>query len=165
MEKSNLMMIVIIVLLVALLGTVVGVVFYAFGLIRDMEAAGVGQGFERSVRTLQADQINQVMIGEPIVTNLARADGGLSNSIARVQVVVGYDNTQGRESDDANALINDNMTVIRMIALDSIGRRTVEELSSQGGRDALRDELLETLQNDFRSNMIVSVGFYEWIIN
>ena len=163
MEKSNLMMIVIIVLLVALLGTVVGVTFFAFNMVRSMEAQT--EAFERAQRDLNPDEINHVMIGDAIVTNLASDAGVVSNNIASVRLVVGYDNTQGRESDDVADRINEHMTYMRMVALASIGNRTFAELNNQGGRDALAEELLRTFQEDFRTNMIVSVGFYEWIIS
>ena len=163
MEKSNLMMIVIIVLLVALLGTVVGVTFFAFNMMRSMEAQAAE--FERAQRYLHPDEITHVMIGDAIVTNLASEAGTISNNIASVRLVVGFDNTMGRESETVAELINEHMTYIRMVALASLGSRTFSELNNQGGRDALSAELLETLQNDFRTNMIVSVGFYEWIIS
>ena len=165
MEKSNLMMIVIIVLLVALLGTVVGVTFFAFNMVRTMEAQVLEGGFDGTQRPVRPDQINHVMIGEPITTNLATGAGTISNHMARVQLVVGYDNTQGRESDNIAALIDSQMTYLRMVALDSIANRTFAELTTQGGRDALTAELLEAFQNDFQTNMIVSVGFYEWLIS
>ena len=164
MEKSNLMMIVIIVLLLALLGTVVGVAFFAFNMVQGMEAASAGAGFERQVRTLHPDEINHVMVGSEITTNLANEGGSISNHFIRAQLVVGYDNTQGRDSENAAELIEENMTAIRMMAIDSISSRTFAELSSPGGRIALQDELLYALQNDFRTNMVVSVGFYEWMI-
>ena len=164
MEKSNLMMIVIIVLLVALLGTVVGVTFYAFNMVRTMEEQAATAGFDRTQRALHPDEINYVMIGEPITTNLSTEAGTMSNNMARVQLVVGYDNTQARDSITISQLIDSQMTYMRMVALESISRRTFTELTVQGGRDALIAELLETFQNDFRTNMIVSVGFYEWLI-
>ena len=165
MEKSSLMMIVIIFLLVALLGTIVGVTFYAFNMVQNMEAQAAGFGFERQVRVLHPDDISYIMIGEPITTNLAAEGGAIGNHMARVQLAVGYDNTQGRESNEAAQLIQENMTVIRMMAIDALGNRTFQELSTQGSRNELAYELLYSLQNDFRSNMIVSVGFYEWMIN
>ena len=167
MERSSLMMVVIIVLLVALLGTVVGVTFYAFSMVQNMEAqaAAAGIGFERQVRPLGPDEITYIMIGEPIATNLATEGGTVSNHIARVQLVVGYDNTQQAESAEAAQLINEHMTAIRIMAIESIGSRTFQELTASGGRAALADELLYSLQNDFRTNMIVSVGFYEWMLH
>ena len=164
MEKSNLMMIVIIVLLVALLGTVVGVTFYAFNMVQSIEAqaAAAAAGWDRTPRQLHPDEIGRIMAGESILTNLAGPGGG--GNMARIQVVIGYDNTQGRESNDIAELIYDQMTHIRIVALNSIGSRTAEELSAIDGRNVLAAEILDRLQNDFRTNMIVEVSFYEWVI-
>ena len=163
MEKSNLMMIVIIVLLLALLGTIVGVTFYAFRMVQNMEQAA--QDWDRTQRDLRPDEINHVHIGAAIVTNLSTdTPGGVANSMARVQLVVGYDNTQGRESSDISQVINEQMTLIRMMALDALGSSTYGELTSQDGRSALSRRLLLDLQNEFMTNMIVTVGFYEWMI-
>jgi len=165
MEKSSLMMIVIIVLLVALLGTVVGVTFYAFNMVSSMETATqTAGGFDRSQRTLHPDEIGRIVIGDVIITNLATNAGGFAGH-ARVQVVVGYDQTQERDSANVSELIHEQMDYIRMIALASINNRTREELAARDGMETLAAELLETLQNDFRTNMIVSVGFSEWIID
>ena len=164
MEKSSLMMIVIIVLLVALLGTVVVVTFYALNLVQDMEAGlYYAQTWDRTPRPTRPDEVNRVMVGGAIITNLASETGGVG-PMARIQVVVGYDNTQGRDSDAIAELIEEQMTHIRMTALDSIGSRTYRELSSRDGRLDLADEILQTLQNDFMTNMIVEVGFYEFIL-
>ena len=168
MEKSNLMMIVIIVLLVALLGTVVGVTIYAFRMVQSIEAQADGTrgpGFDRNVRPIYPEEITHVLVGEPITSNLVSATGGHSNHIARVQVVVGYDNTRSAESEEVAQMIEDNMITIRLMAMDMIARRSAAEMTSIDGRDALRDELLTALQNDFRTPLIVSVGLYELIVH
>ena len=164
MEKSNLMMIVIIVLLVALLGTIVGVTFYAFNMVRGMEAAAANAaGWDRTQRVLHPDEIGRIVIGDPIVTNLYTAGSGAGGH-ARIQIIVGYDQTQGRESSDMAQLINEQMDTIRTIALASIRNYTMQELAARNGMDILAAELLETLQNDFRTNMIVEISFREWMI-
>jgi len=165
MEKSSLMMIVIIVLLVALLGTVVGVTFYAFSMMQNMESATQETaGFDRTPRQLTPDEIGRVPIGDSILTNLATDSGG-SGRVARIQVVVGYDNTQQGESDAIYTRINEQMDFIRMEALASIRNRTYQELSARDGMDSLAAEILETLQNEFQTNLIVDVRFSEWILS
>lgn len=165
MEKSNLMMVVIIVLLVALLGTVVGVTFYAFNMVQSMERAAAqgALGWEREVRTLRPDEIGRVTVGDAIITNLA-TEGGGSGGTARIQVVIGFDNTQSRESQDTYAMINEHISHIRNVALASIQGRSYNEMTSRDAMRDLGDELLERLQNDFQSNMIVEVSFSEWIV-
>ena len=164
MEKGNLMMIVIIVLLVALLGTVVGVTFYAFNMVQQMEAAGQGLGdWDRTPRELRIDQINRVLVGDAIITNLA-SDAGGSSGTARIQVVVGYDNTQGRESDNIARQITEQLTTIRTIALEAIQNSTYQELTARDAMANLGADILLSLQNQFMTNMIVEVRFNEWIV-
>lgn len=163
MEKSNLMMIVIIVLLVALLGTVAGVTVYAFNMIRAMENVQHPDHWDRTPRELHPDEIGRVVAGDSILTNLS-TEGGASSAVARIQVVVGFDSTQGRESDEMEELIMENMLYIRTTALDAIGSRTYQQISAPGGRDELAAELLQRFQDDFRTNMIVDISFYDWII-
>jgi len=165
MEKSNLMMIVIIVLLVALLGTVVGVTFYAFNMVQRMEAAAhqAELGWEREARVMHPDEINRIEVGDAIVTNLVSETGG-TRGTARIQVVVGYDNTMERESVEISEMLNEHIAYVRTVSLEAIQNSTYNELTARGAMAALAEEILYRLQNDFRSNMIVEVSFIEWII-
>ena len=165
MEKSSLMMIVIIVLLVALLGTVVGVTFFAFNMVQQMEAAGPPElGWDRTPRELRPDEINRVMIGDAIITNLA-SDTGRSSGTARIQVVVGYDNTRGSDSDEISRIITEQMVHIRTVSLAAIQNRTYSDLVARDAMSSLGAEILERLQGDFRTNLIVEVTFFEWIVS
>ncbi|MCL1998320.1 MAG: flagellar basal body-associated FliL family protein [Turicibacter sp.] len=165
MGKSNLMMIIIIFLLVVLLGTVVGVAFFALNTVQNMEAAAAAaaQGFDRSPRQLRPDEIGRFMVGEPIVTNIAN-EFGSANPVTRIQIVIGYDLTRGQESTDIAQTIEENIIHIRTVALNTIGSRTYQELTASDGMANLSAELLDRLQNDFGTNLIVEISFYEWII-
>ena len=164
MEKSSLMMIIIIALLVALLATVVGVTLFAFNAFQNMEtAAHADHSWVREERILHPEQITRIPIGDSIITNLA-SDGGNFGGVARVQVLVGYDNTQGSDSNAIASRINDQMTLIRTITLAALQERSYQELTARGAMDDLGADILYRLQNDFMTNMIVEVSFYEWMI-
>jgi flagellar basal body-associated protein FliL len=163
MEKSSLMSVIIIVLLVALLGTIVGVTIFAFSVINNFDAAQQLEGFDRTPRQLLPSEIGRVTMGEPILTNTA-AEGGGVGRVVRIQFSVGFDNTQASDSTEIEQMLEDHMDYIRAMALASIRNRTITELSDRDGMRLLGDELLETLQNDFRTNMIVAIYFNEWAL-
>jgi flagellar basal body-associated protein FliL len=165
MEKSSLMMGVIILLLVALLGTIVGVTIFAFSVIRNFDATAQQplDGFDRTPRQLLPGEIGRVTMGDPILTNAANENGGVGR-VVRIQFSVGFDNTQGSDSTEIETMLDDHMDYIRSMALASIRNRTLSELSDRDGMRLLGDEILETLQNDFRTNMIVAIYFNEWAL-
>ncbi|MCL2398214.1 MAG: flagellar basal body-associated FliL family protein [Defluviitaleaceae bacterium] len=161
-SKGNLMMVVIIVLLVALLGTVVGVAIFAFSAVQDLGSVAANVDFDRNPRVLLPNEIGRLPVGEPIVTNISGGVG--SSGIARVQAVVGYDQTQGSTSNEMARTLDEQMDFIRGVVIESINSRTYAELSGTEGMRNLSAEVLETLQNAFRTNMIVDVTFREWVI-
>jgi flagellar basal body-associated protein FliL len=162
MERSSLMMVVIIVLLVALLGTIVGVAFYAFNMMQNIDAqtALVDRG---QVRVVRPEDVGRIPVGSAIITNIV-SETGASGRVARIEVVVGYDQTDGRNSEEIARRINGQLDYIRSIALQSIRTHTYEELSRIDAMDNLSEELLEALQNEFNTNLIVAVTFNEWIV-
>ncbi|MCL1986593.1 MAG: flagellar basal body-associated FliL family protein [Firmicutes bacterium] len=162
MEKGNLMMIVIIVLLLALLATVIGVTFFALNTIGSIQQDAFQAGFDTTPRVLAADEISRVPVGEAIITNVINETTSRDSTV-RIQVVVGYDNTQEADSTAISDLINEQTIFMRSVALERIRARSHQELAAPGGMEALSAELLEIFQNEFRTNMIVSVDFYEWM--
>jgi flagellar basal body-associated protein FliL len=162
MERSNLMMVVIIILLVVLLGTIVGVAVFAFSAVQDLGNVAAHSEFERSPRVLLPSEIGRLPVGEPIVTNISGGVGG--SGIARVQAVVGYDQTRGNESAALARTLEDQMDFIRGLVIQSLNSRTYAELTGTEGMSNLSAEILEALQNAFRENGIVEVTFREWVI-
>ena len=166
MEKSKLMMIFIIVLLLALLGTVVAVSLYVMSMVRNMDGglAGLGQPTRPSpTRVLTAEEINNITIGSPLTTNLAYRDGG-GRRMIRAQIMVGYDSTQGSDSAAVRSLIENEAEFIRAVLLMEISNSYYEELSASGGRAILADRILRRLQDEYNNNLIVQVVFIDWII-
>ena len=164
MEKSNLMMIVIIVLLVALLGTVVAVTVFALSAVQEIGASvHADDSWDRTPRTLLPTQIGRISIGDAISTNLA-ADAASPSRHIRVNMSVGYDNTQGRESEEMADMLAEQMDYIRSIILESLRARTYSEISARDGTQLLQDEILLALQHRFQTNMIVGVYITDWLV-
>jgi flagellar basal body-associated protein FliL len=158
MEKSKLMMIIIIALLVLLLGTVVGVSLYALKLFNensDPEARAAANQ-PQVVKNLTREQITSVSLGDPITTNLQKGDDGKSH-FAILSVEVGYDNTVKNESDAFGLVLAENIKYARSVALSCIYGRKYEELQDMDGLNELAAEILQKLQEGFNSQMIVEV--------
>ena len=163
MEKSNLMLIVILVLMVALLATVVAVAIFAAGALTNISNDPVMMaGFEQAPTTLTPDQTRSIQIGDRIVTNIIGETG--RDAVTSIQVSVAIDNTRDVESVEFYNLMTEQMDFLRMVALSSIRRFTAEELTAADGMNRLAAEILDALTVSFRTNMIIEVRFTEWAI-
>lgn len=163
MERSNLMMVIIIFLLVALLGTIVGVLIYAFSMFQNMDGDGFGLNWDREmVRELRPEEINRMVL-EHTTTNVPNENGTITHA-ARIQVVIGYDNTQRRESDDIRERLEQQRVLLQSTALSIISRTTQETLNAPNGRDLLADAILEALRDAFNTHLIAEVTFLDWFV-
>jgi hypothetical protein len=105
-----------------------------------------------------------VSLGESIITNLAADGGGSSGRMARVSVLIGYDNTQSRESIEVAALIHEQVDFIRSLTLSIIRNTSYEEMVDRYAMDIIGAQILQALQNEFANPAIVQVTFSEWMI-
>jgi len=163
MDKSKLMMFIIIALLVLLLGTVVGVTFYLIGLVGDdsltdfqrVEAAELPP-------SLSLMDLREVPLGDRIVTNLAIGERGTSDTVA-TGVILGVNNTgdQGELEEFVDA-ITERVRMARGIAINVFGDLTYEQVRSPEGQQAAAEEIMSRLQAAFSTNLIIHVGFYDW---
>jgi flagellar basal body-associated protein FliL len=161
MEKGKLMMVIIIVLLVVLLGTVLAVSFYVMNLVsKQAEASGLNPQSEYAGKVLTQDEITKVTLGDAITTNLAKGPDN-KDHVAKLRVVIGYDNTVKEESAAFEATINANLEYARAVALACIYSSTFEELSNPDGMANLANKIKEQLQDAFKTNLIVDVYFSE----
>jgi flagellar basal body-associated protein FliL len=166
MEKGKLMMVIIMVLLVALLGTIVAVAVIAFPLLRGIQQQDPVYGdmdFRPGPPVLSVEDIKRVEIPQNL-TNLARETEGRDRFI-RVQTAVGIDNTQGRDSEKMVAVIENDVDFIQSIVLDELRNTTYEELSQPGSHSQLAERILYRIQTEYQSNMIVAVYFLDWLIS
>jgi flagellar basal body-associated protein FliL len=166
MEKSKLMMIVIIALLVLLLATVVGVSFYIMGLVNSQEALDPNAP-PQAARALSLEEQQVVSLGEPIVTNLARdpnAGPRDRGRMIRISVLFSYDITDSKLAAELAAKIDANLHIARSIALACIISSTYEDLSDAEGMANLADKIKIRLQEEFETSLIVSVYFDDWLL-
>jgi flagellar basal body-associated protein FliL len=162
MEKGRLMMVVIIILLVALLGTVVGVAFFV---LREVQNMGLGNDPGRLGNipspNIRAEHITRISAGDSIVTNIGDAN---SSRFARFQVQVGIDNTQGTATVDAERIIREQVDYIRTVALEYVARTPMEDLMDVEARSHVRTSIKEHLARELNLDLIVDVTFSEWLI-
>jgi flagellar basal body-associated protein FliL len=158
MEKGRLMMIIIIVLLVLLLGTVTAVSIYVLNLINtNNQAIADGSAAITEQKTLDINDMTEVLIGE-ITTNLRPGADGKEHSVM-IEVNLRYDKTDEEQATAFSELLAANMNVARWIALSSISDRTKEDIDDIDRLAMLGDEIKDKLQVEFKSQLIQDVYF------
>jgi flagellar basal body-associated protein FliL len=163
MDKSKLMMIIIIALLVLLLGTVVGVTFYLINLVGD-DGNFNPHAIEEvaSPVNLTLRDLDEVPLGTRMSVNLAIGERGTSDTAA-FEIVLGINGTGDRSEVDALiADINARQGMARGIVIGVFGDLTYDEVRTPEGRSAAAEEAMTRLQTAFASPLIVLVEFSEW---
>ena len=165
MDKSRLMMIVIIALLVILIGTVVGTtLFLLSGPDPDPDIfAEVPDPVHHPQRTSLMDMI-EVPLGERFQTNLATGlDGRVAIVIA--EVVVGMDGeAEPEELEPFMMSFNARLGMARSVIIHEFGNAHFEDVNSPEGQMALAETMTRALQEQFESNLILRVFFSDWTV-
>lgn len=164
MEKNKVMMISIIVLLVALLGTVVGVAFWVLKNMKTVENPEDAAIDTPQIVELKREQITPVDFSDPISTNLLSIDDG-ENHVIRVKIGVGVNNIDKKVSEKFLVTLSDNEAKVRDTVIDILHNKTSIELLKPDGQVNLKAEILESLQEVFNNNLIVEVNMSEWYVN
>ena len=166
MDKSRLMLIVIIALLVILIGTVIGTtLFLLSGDDTDPDIfAGMPEPVHHPQRTNLMDLI-EVPLGERISTNLAVTLDGRP-SMVMSNVVLGIDSqAEASELDPFLINLNARIGMARSVIINEFGRAYFDDINSTEGRLALAETMTRSLQEAFETNLIVMVFFSEWNVN
>lgn len=156
-NKGRAMMIVIIALLTVLILTICGVSFYVLTTIKSSQTptntSAVSQG-----KVLTASEIFTYELTAPIAVNLAVGTDGQQHS-ASVEVGIGIDNTDKKNSPTFITLIQSQEVVVRDAVISVLRTKTVEEMSQLDSQEAIKQEILEKLRAEFNSDLIYSVYF------
>jgi flagellar basal body-associated protein FliL len=163
MDKSKLMMIIIIALLVLLLGTVVFVTFYLINLVGNDDPGVHTQIVDREIPAhITMGDLDEVSLGDRMTINLAIGDRGTSDTAA-FEIVVGIHNAGDQSAvDGIISSINARQGMARGIVIGVLGDLTYEEVRTPEGRSAAAEEVMTRLQTAFESPLIVKVEFSEW---
>ena len=165
MDKSRLMMIVIIALLVILIGTVIGTTLFLLsgtGTDPDIFAEAADPAHHPQRRSLM-DMI-EVSLGERFQTNLATgADGRVAIVIA--EVVVGLDGeAEPEELDPFMISFNARIGMARSVIIHEFGNAHFDDVNTPEGQMALAETMTRALQEQFESNLILRVFFSDWTV-
>ena len=154
MDKSKPLMIIIIALLVVLIGAIS---FVSVFFIKTMghESTGVS-GAETPAAQLTIDQIEKVPLSSPISTNLSSGNDGAVHYV-KINLSIGVNNTDKKESPKMLASLQNNETVVRDIVLGIVRSQTYEALTATEGQELLKYNIKTQLQEEFSSNLIVQV--------
>ena len=165
MEKNKFMMIIIIALLVLMMGTIVGVSLYILNLVNNQtqEADGTSRD-PQAVKKLKVEEKTEISLGDPLSTNLQKGADG-KDRFVKFSVSVYYDNTQKKESDDLYNILFLNVNKMRSIALNAAFNKTADELNHPDGFVLLANEIKDSLQSTFETNLIVEVDITEHLVN
>ncbi len=156
-NKGKAMMIVIIVLLSILIVSIVGVGFFT------MKAFKTSATVEKQIdvtqnKVLDAKDVFTYELKNPIAVNLAIGTDQQQHS-ASVEIGIGIDNTDKKNSPTFITLIQAQEVVVRDVVISVLRTKTIDEMSSLDSQELIRQEILEKLRTEFNSELIYSVYF------
>lgn len=163
-NKNKLMMISIIILLLVLLGVIVAIAFYVIKNINNANNLGEEDAADSpKVVELQREQITSVPFSDSLSTNLLSIGDGINHAI-KITIGVGINNVDKKAADAFITTLTDNEIVVRDTVIDILHNKTNEELLKPDGMALLKAEILERLQEEFNTNLIVEVTIGEWYV-
>ncbi len=158
-NKGKAMMIVIIVLLCVLIVSIFGVSFYAFRTFNTNNDNIVDSGSNLvNTKVLNPAEITTYQLSAPIAVNLAVGTDGSQHSMS-VEVGIGIDNTDKKESPTFLSLVQSQEVVVRDVIISVFRTKTIDEMRAVDSQEAVKQEILDKLRAEFDSNLIYSVYF------
>ena len=163
MDKSRLMMIVIIALLVILIGTVVGTTLFLLS--RTDADPDIFAQVPDAVHTPQRiglQDLVEVPLGERFHTNLALGPDGRFGMVV-AEVVVGMDGQAAPEElEPFINIFNNRIGMARAVVIQEFGNAHFDDINSPEGQMALAESMTRALQEQFETNLILRVFFSDW---
>ncbi|MCL2223882.1 MAG: flagellar basal body-associated FliL family protein [Defluviitaleaceae bacterium] len=163
MDKSKMMMAIIIALLVLLLGTVVGVGFYLIS-VSGGDTANFGEPQGPVVQgPVMPEHMRTVSLGS-MTANLALGPNNRSDNLV-LEVEVGinaHESVDASELEQFYGVFNRSIPIARSEVLNVLVTRTYDEIRTYEGRQETAEIMKYRLQEAFGSNLIISVHFPEW---
>ena len=165
MDKSRIMLFVIIGLLVILIGTVVGVTIFLMGMMRNDNFENLHEPQPPLLEvSLGVMDLEEVPLGETIITNLLAGPDGRAGGV-RVGVVASINSTiDENELEAFVTAFNARMGAARNVVVDVFNGLTFDEVRTPEWRRAAQEEIRIRLQETFETTLIVQVQFSEWTV-
>lgn len=167
MEKKNKTMLgVVIGLLVVMLGTIVGLGIY---IVNSMGKETAEAATHQEVVVIDHADLKELPSYE-VTTNLADGSvtdkNGGKDSGHMLKLVVGlninYEKDKIKDADKLILVLTEKETTIKDIIISVVSTKTYEELKEIGAKDRIKEEILRKLQDEFQTNLIVSVKLGDW---
>lgn len=159
-DKSRPMMIIIIVLLVVMIGAIATLAVFMMKRLNKMEAGSQSTEIsEENPAKLSPKDIKQFSLGDPITTNLLKTDD--VDHMIVVSLNIGIDYTNAKEADKLYAVLEESQEIARDIAISVIRNASYDLLIKKDGYDILKQSILQKLQDEFQTNLIVAVYMYD----
>lgn len=150
LDKNKAMMIAIIILLVVLLVTI-GVGFFITFKNLDKSSA------PKDEKPTAVDQNNiSLVTADEIITNL-RVGADEKTHTIKVKISLGIDTSDKKNSEEFITMLGEKDLVVSDVILGVLRNKTYEELNKGDAQEILRDEILGKLQQQFNTNLIVTV--------
>ena len=165
MDKSRLMMIVIIALLVILIGTVIGTtLFLLSGPTADDGIFAEAPDMVLHPQRISLMDLIEVPLGDRFTTNLALGpDGRLSMVLA--EVVVGVDGrADAADLDPFLISFNARLGMARSVIINEFGNAHFNDINTPEGQAALAETMAMALREQFETNLILRVFFSDWTV-
>lgn len=162
MEKNKIMMIAIIVLLISVIGAVVGVGVMVVKSLGADKASIEEEAPEYA--NISHSELTLVNIDGPISTNLLTGVDEIPHTV-KLDLSIGVVNTKETldESLALLSLLETKKVVIKSIILDTVKRKTYEEIMQTSAKGKLQNEIKRKLQIEFGTNLIYNVEIFEFI--
>ena len=165
MEKGKTMMTVIIALLVLLLATVIAVSIMLIGSFNN-EGNFEADTAPQAVREFDIGALEVISLGARFSTNLAVDVDGVTTHMVSTDVFISIDTT----GDAAElAALRNNLSLrnamARSVVISVFFESTFTDLRSPEGKAAVSEIILDRLQDLFETNLIVYVGFENYIVH
>jgi flagellar basal body-associated protein FliL len=165
MDKSKLMMTIIIALLVLLLGTVVGLAIYfmSFGDGIDSRDWHQQQFIRPGDRGPSLMDLEIIPLGDRVSTNLASGVPGRPSDMVTSYIEVGIDSRgDDGEFNTFVTAFNQRISAARSIAIRVLNDLTYDEVRTTEGQAAAAEVIMRRLQEEFDSELVVRVFFSDW---
>jgi flagellar basal body-associated protein FliL len=114
------------------------------------------------VKAYTPADIETVRISEGITTNLAMSKGSSKSHMVQFNFSVGINKTVKKQSQAMIDLVTSKEDVIKHLAIDIISKKTPEEINNPNSRENFAKELLERLQNEFDTDLILDIYIFDW---
>lgn len=161
MEKNKIMMLSIIILLVVLLATIAAGFFITLKKINQEPSA---EGQVQTEAPASPEEIILFDVADSIYTNLKKGDDGKEH-IIKLGVSLGIDNTDKKKGEPYKTELEAKIPMIKDTVIGILRNKTYDELQQADAQNILREEILERLQQDFNTNLIVNVYLSDMFLN